>query len=93
MKRDEDLTRWLICPSAKTFGDTSPCHYAMNPNCSPDSPGDVVLLFESWGGWSQHGGAELLARGRHDGDGLNICFNDGHVELVRPEDLNDLRWE
>ena len=69
-----------------------PCNYAMNPNCAPDSPGDVVLLFESRAGWNQSGGPELLTIENHQGDGCNVLFNDGHVNFIKSEDVNDLKW-
>lgn len=65
-------------------------HYAMNINCTPDSPGDTVLLFETTLGWNKHGGKELLTLDNHDGDGCNILFNDGHVKFVWR--LKELNW-
>ena len=71
----------------------SKCSYAMNPNCEPNSPEDIVLLFESAGGWNQFGGPELLNIQNHDGEGCNVVFNDGHVEFVESEELDKLRWK
>lgn len=59
------------------------CHYAINPNCKPDSPPDTVLLFETKEGWNQFGGPELLTTERHKGDGCNILSNDTHVAFER----------
>ena len=42
-------------------GGDGRCDYAMNPLCEPNSPGDVVLLFESHAGWNGYGGAEWLS--------------------------------
>jgi len=67
-------------------------NYSMNPNCEPDSPKDVVLLFESKGGWNQYGGAELLTTENHKGKGCNILFNDGHMEFVKPKNISKLNW-
>jgi len=69
------------------------CSYAMNPNCEPNSPGDMVLLFESKGAWNQYGGAELLAPENHGGRGCFISFNDGHVYFVKTEQLGQLKWD
>ncbi len=79
----------FTCPSVKQ----GRCHYAMNPYAKPDSPGDVVLLFETKAGWNQFGGPELLNPQNHNGRGCNIVFNDMHVEFVKTEDFDKLRWE
>jgi len=68
------------------------CHYAINPNCEPNSAGDIVLLFETKGGWNQFGGPELLTADNHMGKGCNVLFNDGHVEFVHPERPGELKW-
>ncbi len=69
------------------------CYYAMNPNCEPNSPPDVVLLFETKGGRNQFGGQEILTLENHRGDGCNILFDDGHVEFVRAKRIGELKWE
>jgi len=81
------------CSSATQSGNTKRSHYAMNPNCKPDSPPDVVLLFETKGGWNQFGGPELLTTENHDGKGCNITFNDGSVNFVKTEELTELKWK
>ncbi|MHC4396840.1 MAG: hypothetical protein ACYS1A_14415 [Planctomycetota bacterium] len=68
------------------------CHYAINPNCEPSSPNDVVLLFETKDGWNQYGGPELLTFDNHRGKGCNVLFNDGRVEFVIPERIDELNW-
>jgi len=78
----------LSCPTAPH----GRIHYAMNPNCEPNSPGDVVLLFESKPGWNQVGGPELLNTENHFGKGCNILFNDMQVEFVTSEKLGNLKW-
>lgn len=83
----------LICKGAAETGDEGPCNYAMNLNCRPDSPNDVVLLFETSGGWNQHGGPEMLTLENHQGKGCNILFSDGYVEFVKAEDIGKLNWE
>ncbi|HNY77636.1 MAG: hypothetical protein RBS72_04590 [Sedimentisphaerales bacterium] len=78
------------CPGA----DEGKCHYAMNPNCKPDSPGDMVLLFEAKAGWNQHGGPELFTFDNHDPKGGCVLLNDGTVKFIRSEEeLHALRWK
>lgn len=70
------------------------CHYAMNPNCGFDSPGDMVLLFETTTGWNQHGGPELFSLKNHDPRGGNVLLNDGTVKFIRSkEELRNLKWK
>jgi prepilin-type processing-associated H-X9-DG protein len=68
------------------------CSFAINPEAKRNAPGDVVVLFETKGGWNQVGGVELLTSDNHEGWGLNALFNDGHVEFVRAEIVDDLNW-
>jgi hypothetical protein len=86
-----------LTKESKTFrckaDKVGPCSYAMNPDCEPNSPDDVVLLFESKPGWNRFGGAELLNFDNHDGKGCNVLFNDQHVEFIHVEDVNKLRWK
>jgi prepilin-type processing-associated H-X9-DG protein len=79
----------FVCRS----GGKGRCHYAMNPNCGPSSPGDTVLLFETKGGWNQYGGPEILTTENHKGKGCNILFNDGHVEFMPSNELSLLKWK
>ena len=69
------------------------CHYAINPNVEPNSPPDIVLLFETKGGWNQYGGPELLAPENHTGKGCNILFNSGSIKFVRKKDFPKLKWK
>ena len=72
-----------------------PCNYAMNKNIEElgaNAPPDMVLLFETSGGWNQAGGPEILTTENHKGEGCNILFNDSHVQFVGTEDLSDLKW-
>ena len=66
------------------------CHYAMNPNCYPNSPSDTVLLFETKDGWNQFGGKEILTKENHYGDGCNVLFNDGHC--LFESNIEKLSW-
>jgi len=70
-------------------------HFALNPKAEPNSPGDVVLLFSTKGGWNQFGGPEILGtenyrKAKHEG--AYILFNSGRIEFVKPEDLGKLNW-
>ena len=96
----------LVCPSIMFYWPSSVrrwriftwpypkkgrCHYAMNPNCNPNSPRYTVLLFESREGWNQFGGTELVTTKRH-GRICNILVNGGGVIPEKWTTLGDLRW-
>jgi len=66
--------------------------YAINPNVRPNSPPDIVLLFETKGGWNKFGGPEILTFENHYRKGCHILFNDGHVEFIEPKQLGQLKW-
>lgn len=79
-----------VCPGAQTGKN----HYAMNPNCKPNSAADTVLLFETADGWNQHGGPELFTFDNHDPKGGCVLLNDGTVKFIRTkEELHQLRWK
>ncbi len=82
------IEKCFICPANKK----GRCHYAMNPNLSPRSQPELVLLFETKGGWNQIGGPEILTTGNHHGIGCNVLFNDSHVEFVRADKISELKW-
>ena len=95
-----DLTGEYTCGEGKFFrcrgADEGPCNYAMNENIEKlekNAPADMVLLFETEGGWNQVGGRELVITANHEGDGCNVLFCDGHVEFVRSQDIDDLVWQ
>jgi hypothetical protein len=78
------------CPSA----GEGRCHYAMNPNCKPNSPMDMVLLFETEAGWNKHGGPELFTFDNHDPKGGCVLLNDGTVKFIRTgQEVQQLRWK
>ncbi|MHC4097955.1 MAG: hypothetical protein ACYSWZ_18985 [Planctomycetota bacterium] len=79
----------FVCPAAKEGRG----HYAINPNCEPNSPPDVVLLFETQGGWNQSGGPDLLAGERHIGKGCCILFNNKHIQFVEKKRFGQLKWK
>lgn len=84
----DELERFVCKPAGE-----GRCHYAINPNAEPNSPPDMVLLFESKGGWNQLGGAELLTTDNHKGKGCNILFNDGHIKFMKLKQLKKLKWK
>jgi len=92
---------WFLCPGVRwrwrrqvlpfPIPKNERCHYAMNPNCEPNSPADTVLLFETNGGWNRFGGPELMTTENHMGYCI-ILFNDGHVERMNRKHIPDLNW-
>ena len=68
-------------------------NYAINPNAEPNSLPDVVLLFETDGGWNQAGEAELLTFENKEPKGCMTLFNGGHIKLIKPKDANGLKWK
>ena len=87
---DHYIARTHKCPGEKS----GKCHYAMNPICKPDSPGDMVLLFETKAGWNQHGGPELFTFHNHDPKGGCVLLNDGTVKFIRTKtELHSLLWK
>jgi prepilin-type processing-associated H-X9-DG protein len=90
------FTNVFVCPKG---APNQRCHYALNARLvghglnGLQAPAQTVLVFEIDGGWNVSGGGELLpASGRHNG-GCIVGFADGHAEMVRPERLEQLRWE
>jgi len=70
------------------------CHYALNSNCTPNSPPDMIILFETKAGWNQNGGPELFIFDNHDPKGGCVLLNDGTVKFIRTkEELQQLRWK
>jgi len=88
------LDYWILKPYKCPSANEGRCHYAMNPNCRPDSPADMVLLSETTDGWNQHGRPELFTFDNHDPKGGCVLLNDGTVNFIRTaEELRQLRWE
>jgi prepilin-type processing-associated H-X9-DG protein len=76
--------------------EEGPCNYALNENVVElgiSTQPDIVLLFETYPGWNQVGGPEILTTDNHQGDGCNVSFVDGHVEFVKAEDIGKLKWK
>jgi hypothetical protein len=66
--------------------------FAINPNCEPNSPDNVVLAFPSKGGWNSYGGAELLSFEYHGGKSCYILLNSYSVKSITPEEVAELNW-
>lgn len=67
--------------------------YAMNPDCrSVNDPADMVLLFESEAGWNQFGGPESATCEHHEGQGLNVLFNDASCRFERCTSIDKFNW-
>jgi competence protein ComGC len=81
----------LKCPGDKH----GPCSYAMNPNAEPNSPDNMVVLFEAKGGWNQYGGPELWNMENHEDEGCNALFNDWHVEFIHHsrDNITQIMWK
>jgi len=77
------------CPANKE----ARCSFAMNPGARPSGPSDMVVLFETRGGWNQYGGAELLTLENHAAKRGHVLFNNGHIEFVKADRIGDLRWK
>ncbi|HUT37128.1 MAG TPA: hypothetical protein VNE39_26845 [Planctomycetota bacterium] len=71
------------------------CTYGFNAKLSgarlKDLPPDVVLLFETHGGWNQHGGASAVVL-RHYAH-TQVLFADSHKEMRTLERMTEWRWE
>jgi hypothetical protein len=87
-RKSSPIEDYLRCPGAKE----GKCHYAMNPNCKPNSPRDTVLLFETKGGWNLSGATELLTTENHSGKGCCILFNNGSYEFIEKDKFPNLKW-
>jgi prepilin-type processing-associated H-X9-DG protein len=101
LKRNQVDREHFYCPGVKfqwkrqvfpwPVPKNEKCYYAMNPNCEPNSPKDIVLLFETKGGWNKFGGSELMTTENHIGR-CNVLFNDGRVEHVMKKQFEELKW-
>jgi hypothetical protein len=78
----------FVCPGTKE----GRCSYAINPNAEPNSPSDMVLLFETKDGWNQFGGPELLTTENHRPRGCHVLFADLSVRFIKPDELGRLKW-
>ena len=89
-------TNAVICP--RGMADRR-CHYALNASVAGrsmkeiSSPARTVLVFECDGGWNLSGGRELFPATPRHTSAFVVSFADGHVEMLRPDRLSQLRWE
>jgi hypothetical protein len=71
--------------------------FALNANLSKlklaEVPKDMVFIFETKLARNPAGGAELINPENHPLKGCFVLFADMHIEFVRAEDFNNLRWE
>jgi len=71
--------------------------FAFNSNLSElklaEVPKDMVLIFETQLAKNPAGGKELINPENHPLKGCFVLFGDMHVEFVRAEDFNNLRWK
>ncbi|MFW9871277.1 MAG: hypothetical protein ACFFEL_16740 [Candidatus Thorarchaeota archaeon] len=83
----------FVCP----YGKKAQCHYAMNRNViglqMSKLPNDIVVLFETEGGWNQVGGPELLTTKNHFGQGCTILFNGRYAMFNRTIQFGQLKWK
>jgi hypothetical protein len=84
------------CPSAKS----GPCNYAMNRNIenigrpfTTKVPHDMVVLFETYPGWNQTGGSEILTTTNHRGKGCSVILLHSGAGFVKKQDLQKLKWK
>ena len=83
----------LHCPSASGNGCTYGLNRAVAGRTMWSIPPDLVMIFETAGGWNVSGGeGNLVPRPPH-GDFFVIGFANGTARQVREEDLLTLRWE
>jgi prepilin-type processing-associated H-X9-DG protein len=93
---EEDLPETALADPANPAAGRM---FAMNAKLSNVSrgavarPGETVLFFECAPGSPPSGGAGLLPAQPRSPQGYAIAFADGHVELVPPGAVKNLRWE
>jgi hypothetical protein len=58
-----------------------------------DEISNIVLLFETDGGWNKFGGLELLTAEHHNNEGANILFNNGAVKFIKLDQFEELKWK
>ncbi|MSU57139.1 MAG: DUF4190 domain-containing protein [Pedosphaera sp.] len=89
-------TQAFQCPQGNdSFGS----HFAFNVNLNHvavtniPNPSATVVLFETDGGWNVSGGREAMLTNSRHGKSFVVAFADGHVEMVLPSRLLQLKWE
>ena len=85
-----DYETMFNCPAIKD----NKFYYAMNPNCNPNSPPDMVLLFETnKSNLNLSGGSELATTFNHEENVCNVIFKDGTAKRIKNEEIDNLKWE
>jgi prepilin-type processing-associated H-X9-DG protein len=75
------------------------CAFSLNSSLanqalsSGQSPARTVLVFGSGDGWNQSGAADTAKPHKHDGRMVIVGFADGHVQMVRLDQINSFQWE
>jgi hypothetical protein len=91
----QNVTYHFECPNANTPEGMS--SYALNKDVAKMTlnkiPADVVILFETKAAKDPVGGKELITADNHKGKGCVVLFGDMHIEFIKAEDFNNLRWE
>ena len=84
----------LTSPHAPDSGRSYAMNAELNGRRRTDisEPARTVLLFEAQSGSAPAGGRELLQEKPYGLKGYVIGFVDGHIELIRPERLDELIW-
>ncbi|HEW79316.1 MAG TPA: hypothetical protein ENH34_05055 [Phycisphaerales bacterium] len=71
--------------------------YAFNKNLAgkhlAEIPNDIVLFFETEQEEDPVGNSESITGKNHYDRGCVVLFGDLHLEFVKTEDFNDLRWQ
>lgn len=83
----------LHCPSASGWDSTYGLNRAVAGRTMWSVPPDLVMIFETAGGWNASGGEGNLAPRSPHGNVFVIGFANGTVRQVSEEDLRTLRWE
>jgi hypothetical protein len=82
----------LFCKHPTAAVNQGLCHYALSRDCEPNSPGDVVLIFETRGGWNESCGPESLTAKDNYKRGWRVLLNNGHPKFIEPRELHKLKW-
>lgn len=94
VKYSEASPKSFICPSSGAKEGES--NYAFNKNLIGkkciEVPPDVVVLFETKGGWNQFGGPELMNFDNHELKGCNVLFNNILIKFIKTEQVGELNW-
>jgi hypothetical protein len=95
IEKSKFYSNFLRNPQVETNEPLS--NYAFNANLSElklaELPKSTVLLFETKLAKNPAGGPELMSTNNHSLRGCFVLFTDMHVEFVRAEDFNNLRWK